>query len=234
MINVRIGWRLQIMFAKRRHWKFARLFRLQELGLVRAAQFLTIDLALQFHERVQQRFRPRRTTWNVNVDRNVTIDSLEHVVTLLEWTSGNRACAHRDNVFRVRHLVVEPHDLRRHFLGHGAGHDHEIGLAWRWPENFAAEPRDVVTRRCRRDHFDRATSESKLKRPDRILTSPIIKLLHRGHPNALALQLAPQLFVDLSFGHFKCQSGSDPNLSNLCPTPKPDLRSTKAETRGLR
>ena len=50
----------------------------------------------------------------------------------------------------------------------------------------------------------------------------------------LALQLGSQSFVNLSFSHFKCQSGSDPNLNNLCPMPKPVLQSTKAGRREAR
>src|SRR5713226_5841131 len=85
LINVRVRRRLQIMFAKRRHRKFARLLPIQMLGLSRARQLLTVDLALQFHEGVEQRLWPRWTTGNVNINRYVTIDSFQHVVTLLEW-----------------------------------------------------------------------------------------------------------------------------------------------------
>src|SRR5581483_1721463 len=179
-----------------------------------------VDLALQFHERVQQRFRPRRTTGNVNVHWNVPVDSLEHVVTLLEWSAGNRARAHRDHVLRVRHLVVEPDDLRRHFLRHRAGDNHQIRLARRWAENFSSEPRDVVTRGRGRDHFDRATRQTKLQRPDRIFAAPIVKLLHRRDPNALSLQFAAQSLVDFVahyFAQFKQpfpQAQTSPSISN--------------------
>src|SRR2546423_9013868 len=166
-------------------------------GLVLTGEFLAVDLALQFHKRVEQRFWPRRAAGNVNIDRNVTIDPFQHVVTLLERPAGNRASAHRDHVLRVRHLVVEPHNLRRHFFGHRAGHDHQVRLARRWPEDFAAEPREIVSRRRRRDHLDGATGEAELERPDRILPAPVIELLRRRHPDAALLQLAPQSFVDL-------------------------------------
>src|SRR4029453_14350278 len=49
-------------------------------------------------------------------------------------------------------------------------------------------------------HLNRATSESELKWPDRILASPVVQLLHRSYPNPLLLQFAAQDFVD-SFAH---------------------------------
>src|SRR5262249_17444479 len=153
------------MLAESWHPKFARLFGIEVLGFVRATQLLTVDLALQLHEGVQQCFWSRRATWNVNIDWNVTIDPFEHVVALLEWSARNRTRAHGDDILRIGHLVVESHNLRRHFLGHGAGHNHEIGLPRRRPENFAAKTCDVVARcRCR-DHLDRATGEPELQWP---------------------------------------------------------------------
>ncbi len=122
----------------------------------------------------------------------------QHVVALLERAARNRAGAHRDHVFRIGHLVVEPHDLGRHFLGHRAGHDHQVGLARRRAKDFAAEPREIVTRRSRCDHLDRATGQTELQRPDRVAPAPVVKLLGRGDPNPLLLQFAAKTFVDLA------------------------------------
>src|SRR5215472_7239127 len=126
--NITIRRRFQVVLAEFRGWKLAWLLRLQKLSLVRAGKLLTVNLALQFHERVQQRFRSRRATRNVNIDRNVAVDSFEYVVSLLERPAGDRACAHGDHVFRIRHLVVEAHNLWRHFLGYRPGDDHQVGL----------------------------------------------------------------------------------------------------------
>ena len=189
--------RLEIVRAEGRDRKLARCVSFRNSALPRPVSFWPSIFALQFHEGVEQRLRPRRAAGDVNVDRDVAIDSFQNIVALLERSAGNGAGAHRDDVFRVGHLVVEPDDLRRHFFGHGAGHDHEIGLARRGAENFAAEAREIVARGGGRDHLDRATGEPELERPDRILPAPIIKLLHRGHPDALLLQLALQPFVDL-------------------------------------
>src|SRR5882762_9604580 len=136
----------------------------------------------------------------MNIDWNVTIDSFKDVVALLEWTAGNGARTHCNHVFRIGHLIVKAHDLWRHFFGHRACDNHQVGLTGRWPKNFAAKASDVIARGRGRNHLDRATSESELERPDRVLASPVVKLLHRSHPDPLLLQFAAQVFVH-SFAH---------------------------------
>ena len=42
---------------------------------------LAVDFALQPHQAFEQRFRPRRTTGDVNIHRNELIDPLQHGVT---------------------------------------------------------------------------------------------------------------------------------------------------------
>src|SRR5207237_10270444 len=85
--HVRIGGWHQIMLAKRRHRKLARLLRIEVFGFVLPGQFLIVDLTLKFHESVQQRFGPRRTPRNVNVDWNVTVNPFEHIITGFEWSA---------------------------------------------------------------------------------------------------------------------------------------------------
>src|SRR5260370_20905347 len=94
MKDIGICRRLQIVRTKGGYRKLARLIYIKVLGLRFASKFLTVDLALQFHESVQQRFGPGRAAWNVNIDRDVTVDSFEDIVTLFEWPPGNRAGAH--------------------------------------------------------------------------------------------------------------------------------------------
>src|SRR3984893_11986950 len=180
--------RLEIMPPEGRDRILTRRALLKKLRLVLSGELLLVDLPLQFHERVQQRFGPRRTTGNVNIDRDITIDSFKHIVSLLEWSAGNRAGAHRDDVFWIGHLVVETDNLRRHFLCHRAGYNHQVGLTRGWPKDFAAEPGDVITRRGSGDHLDGATGEAKLQRPDRIFPAPIVEILHLRDPDALSLK----------------------------------------------
>ena len=82
MKQCRVRRRLEIMRAECRHRKFARLIRFEKSRLASATEFLFVDLALQFHERVQQSFRPRRTTGNVDIDWDVTIDAFERAVVV--------------------------------------------------------------------------------------------------------------------------------------------------------
>src|SRR5947199_944773 len=145
---------------------------------------------------MQKRFGTRRTTGNINIDWNVTVDSFKDVIALLKWTAGNGARTHRNHVFRIGHLIVKTHDLRRHFFGHRACDNHQVGLTRRRPENFATKASDVIARRGGRDHLDSATSKPELERPDRILASPVVKLLHRTYPDPLLLQFPAQAFVD--------------------------------------
>src|SRR3954470_1096204 len=119
------------MLTKRGHRELAWNGLLEEVGFALAGQLLFVDFALQFHESMEQRLRPRWTARDVNVDRNITIDSFQDVVALFEGTTGDRAGTHGNDVLRVGHLVVEPDNLRRHFLCDGAGHDHKVSLARR-------------------------------------------------------------------------------------------------------
>ena len=108
------------------------------------------DLVLQLHQAFEQRFRTRRTTGDVNVNRQKLIDSLEDRVGAIH-AAGRRAGAHGDDPFWLRHLFVNAFYRQRHFVGHRAGHDHDVALPRRKPHHFGAEPRDVETR-GRRGH----------------------------------------------------------------------------------
>src|SRR5436190_13736689 len=119
------------MLAELRHWEFAWRVWNKMAWAVWAGQLLLVDLALQRHEGMDERFGSRWTAGDVHVHRDVAVNALEHVVALLERPAGDGTRAHGDDVFRLRHLVVEAHHLRGHFLGHRASHDHEVSLARR-------------------------------------------------------------------------------------------------------
>src|ERR1039458_7880544 len=140
-------------------------------GTLRSGQRLLIDLALKRHEGVQERFRARRAAGYVHVHRNVTVDAFKHIVSLLEWAAGDRASAHRNDVFRLRHLVVESDDLRGHLLRHRAGDNHQVSLAWRGPEDLSAKPGEVPAGHGRGDHLDGAARQAKADRKSTRLNS---------------------------------------------------------------
>ena len=143
---------------------------------------------------MKERFGTRRTAEYAHPP-DVAVDAFEHVVALLEGAAADRAGAHRDDVFRLRHLVVEPHDLGRHLLGHGAGDNHEVRLARRRAEHFGAEAGQVVTRHGRGNHLDGAAGQAKLERPHRVLSAPVVKLREGRRDDTLLAQLASQSLV---------------------------------------
>src|SRR5215831_1743622 len=128
MPYLRIAGGYKVVFSKLRHREFTRRVWVGVARAVRTREPLLINFALQRHERMNQRFGTWWTARNVHIHRDVAVDAFEHVVALLERAATDGTGAHRDDVFRLRHLVVEPHDLWRHFLGHGAGDNHEVGL----------------------------------------------------------------------------------------------------------
>ena len=73
----RITRRLQIVRAILRHGEFARGAGYQVPGTLRAGQRLFVNLLLQRHESVQERFRPWRAAGYMHFDRNVSVDAFE-------------------------------------------------------------------------------------------------------------------------------------------------------------
>src|ERR1700721_2000801 len=131
--------RLETVLAKPRHWKLAGQGSLQMPWPRLSRQVLAADFFLQGHEGVNQGLRPRRTTGNVYIDRDIAVDPLEHVVAVTKGPAGNGARTHGDHVFRFRHLVIETNHLGSHLLGHRSGHDHQVSLPRRRPEDLSAE-----------------------------------------------------------------------------------------------
>ena len=184
------------MGAEFRHRILATIVGAQVARGVGPGEGLAADFLLQGNQAVEQRLGPRRTARDVDVDRDEAVDALEHVITLLERTAGNRARAHRDAILRFGHLVPEPDDLRRHFLCHRAGHDQQIRLPRRRTVHLRAKARDVETRHRRGDHLDRTTREAEVQRPDRIGAPPVVEVLHFGEQNALAAEIFAFLVGD--------------------------------------
>ena len=50
-------------------------------------------------------------------NREKFINSRDHVIALFEWTAAGGTGAHRDDIFRFRHLIVKADNLGHHFLG---------------------------------------------------------------------------------------------------------------------
>src|SRR5205085_1654319 len=117
---------------------------------------LSVDLLLELHDAPEQRIRARRAARDVDVDRQEVVDPWHRAIGALKGATRDGAGAHGDHVFRVGHLVVDAAYGWRHFRGHGAGDDHEVGLAGRGAELLGAEAGDVEAGGANRDHLDGA------------------------------------------------------------------------------
>src|SRR5688572_6333360 len=65
-----------------------------------------LDLLLDFHDGVDDALRARRTTRNVDVDRDEAVDALDHGVVVEDAPAGG-AGSHRDAPLRLRHLLPD-------------------------------------------------------------------------------------------------------------------------------
>src|ERR1019366_8507816 len=89
------------------------------------------DLLLQQHDAVQQRLGGRRTAGYVDVDWDDPVAASHNRIRVVIVAAAVGARTHGDHVARLRYLVVDLTQRRRHLVGEGAGHDHNIGLAGR-------------------------------------------------------------------------------------------------------
>src|SRR3954470_4435172 len=88
---------------------------------------LVLDALLQEDDALEQRLGPRRAPGDVDVDGDDLVDALRDRVAVPIRSAAVRAAAHRDDVLRVRHLLVEPADGGDDLVGDGAGDDDEVG-----------------------------------------------------------------------------------------------------------
>ena len=116
------------------------------------------------------------------------IDTLDDGV-VVEHAARRCAHAHRDDPLGFHHLVVDLTQHRRHLLRDPTGHDHEVGLAWRRPEDLHAEAGEVVVRATGRHHLDRAAGEPERGGP----------VAHRARPLHEVLELAGEEVVVEAF-----------------------------------
>src|ERR1035438_362176 len=88
--------RLEVVLAELRHRGVARPVGLQGPGRIAPGDRLPADLLLQLHQAVQQRLGPRGAARNVDVDRDIAVDALEHIVA--------RSEEHTSELQSLRHL----------------------------------------------------------------------------------------------------------------------------------
>jgi hypothetical protein len=80
-------------------------------------------------------------------------------------TAVDGAAAHGQHPAGLGHLVVEHFDAIGHLFVDGAGHNHQIRLAGRCPEDHA-EAVKIVARGAGSHHLDRAAGDTKEHVPE--------------------------------------------------------------------
>merc|ERR1712159_840060 len=123
---------------------------------------MSADFVLDPHQSFQQRFRPWRAPGDIYIHRNHQVDSLHHVIPILEvraTTHGART--HGDDILRIRHHVVKPPNATGHFVSNGSRYDHQIGLTRRCSESPSTKAVDIISTRSYSHHLDGTTSQAK-------------------------------------------------------------------------
>src|SRR5438552_18742958 len=86
--------------------RFGRRRRLAHGSRIRPLQGCAVDLLLELHDSVDQRFGARRAPGNVHVHRDHRVHALDDRV-VVEDSPARGAGAHGDHPFRLGHLVVD-------------------------------------------------------------------------------------------------------------------------------
>ena len=159
------------------------------------------DGLLQHHQALHQRFGPGRATGDVHVHGNKLVHALYHAVDIVH-AAGVGTGAHGDNPARLQQLVVKVLHHRRHLAKHGAGNDHEVGLARGGANDFRAESRDVVAAGKGGGHLYITARQSEIERPQRMGTTPGDQVFQPGEE-----YVAPHLFLNAVPGTARSGTG---------------------------
>ena len=127
---------------------------------------------LQLENPVHQRLARRRTPRHINIHRHNPIAPPRDTITIMIIPAPIRATAHRHHPPRVRHLIVDLAQGWGHFVGKGAGNDHDVGLAGGGAEDYAKAVL-IVAGGGKVHHFDGAASEAEGHGPEGALAGPV-------------------------------------------------------------
>src|ERR1700744_2626130 len=168
------------------------------------------DFLLQQQHAIEQRFRRRRAAGHVDIDRHDTVAATHHRVGIVVIAATIGAGTHRDHVARLRHLVVDLAQRRRHLVGERACHDHHVGLARRGPR-CKAEALDVITRHRDLHHPDRAAGETKRHPHQGARARPGDQVIGSSNKEALVRKLVIDLEEVRIVGTHRLFGGRVPN-----------------------
>ena len=134
---------------------------------------------MQRQDGVHQGLGAGRATGGVDIDRHDLIDALDNGV-VVEHPAARRAHAHGNDPLGLHHLVVDLAQDGSHLLGHPAGHDHQVGLTRRGPEDLHAVASQVVVGSTGGHHLNGAARQAERRRPATPGPRPLHEVLDLG------------------------------------------------------
>jgi hypothetical protein len=136
-------------------------------------------LLLQLKYTVKQSFGGRWTARDEDVDWKDTVHAANDTIAVVVVATSISTAAHADDPLGVWHLVVAKTDSRGHFVGDGAGDDHNVRLAWGGSEDDTKTILIVAWHRAVH-HLNAAACESEGQGPYGALSRPVGNLVERG------------------------------------------------------
>ena len=148
-------------------------------------------LPLQLQDAIQQCLGRGRATRDKDVDGHEPVDAPDDGIAVVVIPAAIRAAPHADHPLRIRHLVVAQAERRRHFVGDGAGDDHDIGLAGARSEDDALSV-VVVAGHRNVHHLDAAAGQAERQGPEGALPGPVDESVYRCPGNCCVGSTCPQ------------------------------------------
>ena len=150
------------------------------------------NLLLQHQQAVEQRLGRRRAAWHIDVHRDHAIAAAHHRIGIVVVAAAIGARAHRHNITRLGHLVVDLAQRRGHLVGQRTRNDHYVRLARRGAR-CQTKALDVIARHGHLDHFDGAARQTERHPHQRTGAGPVDQLVRRGDQKALVGQFVVDL-----------------------------------------
>src|SRR5262249_47396978 len=133
---------------------------------------LPFDLLLNLEEPFEQRFGPGWAAGDIDVDGDDLVDPFANRIRVLKEADAIGAAPHRNDVTRLRHLVVKTLHPERHLVRQGAGHDDEIAGP-RARARRGAETLEIGARATGLHELDGTAGQSEEQIPNTVGAPPI-------------------------------------------------------------
>ena len=141
-------------------------------------------LFLKKEQALKNRLRPGRAPGDVQVHRKDLVDSLDDAVDVVH-PSAVGAGSHGDNPLGFGHLLVKAKDHRGNFLENRPGGDEKIRLPRGSPQDFGAEPGNVIPGGVRDHLLNKAAGQTEEHGPEAVLAAPVHKVIELGQDKIL-------------------------------------------------